>query len=595
MNKEYQEFRDQVFSAMHTLAKENEIYADAQMLLGAAETEASLGKQDILKSIDTDWIDAIEEAMPYLDIVIRKPSVAIEDVEEVLPVEVSRHINDRSVKHLAQHTNYILDIKGDEVVPQKILNVYRDETYLTYENKFVNTLLARLSAFVDKRYRALVGGRGTERKYKLDYSTEFEHLPSTDGGRNSARISLSIELTSPLEKEISESTVDINEKYAQALERIDRINRAVTAYRSSTFAEKLGKAYIRPPVIRTNAILKNKNMRECLRLWEYIESFDRIGYSVQSDVETEMPSDEYVRDLYSTVALQYVNFYNGVAESDSNRLLSQKHIFDIDPEFAADQPEEDFDDYKVYDSEYKKMIPVSRLIANPPKLSKDEKRIAEAIRIALEADAILTERRRAEEEARRRAEEEARLRAEEEARRRAEEEARRLADEARRLAELEAARQAAAEAKMLAELEAERREREKLERLKFEEAKAYVRDQARRYAESEAARRRAAWKYAPEDGDYTGRHPYCPYTWTEYSSFSRKRKKQIKHNMDKVERFSELQKEMAILKVSERTPIKEAQIKEMFELCEDIVSELPQNEGWIEILQYHVKVGKHSA
>ncbi len=588
MNNEYKEFRNQVFSAMHTLASENEIYADAQMLLGASNVEATLSKQDILKSIDTEWVDAIEAALPHLDVVIRNPNVAIEDVEEVLPMELSRHINDRSVKHLAQHTNLILDIKDDDVIPQKILNVYREETYLTYENKFLNTLLARLSAFVDKRYRALEGGRGTERKYKLDYDTKFEHHPSETGGRNSAAVHLSIELTSPLDREIiSEDTVDINEKYANALERIARINRAITSYRSSVFAEKMGRAYIRPPVIRTNAILKNKDMRECLRLWDYIEGFDKIGYSVQTDVSAELPSDEYVRDLYSTVALQYVNFYNGVAEDGSNRMIVQKQIFDKDPEFSATPDEEDFNDYKVYDSDYKRMVPVSRLVANPPKLSRDEKRIADAIRIALEADAMITARRKAEEEAKRRAEAEARRIAEEEARRIAEEEARIAAEEeARRLAELEAIRLAEEEAKRLAE-EEEARELARLERLAKEADQARLVEEARLYALRMAAIARSEWKYAPEDDDFTGCHPLCPYKWSEYILFARKKKKQIKKNMDVVASFRDAQKELANLK-GKNDEKSESRKSELLEICENVRAALYTRPKWTEILKYHI-------
>ncbi len=587
MNQEYQALRDKVFSWMSALARENDIYADAQMLIGASNVEAHLGKQDILKAIETDWIEAIEAALPHLDTVIRNPSVMIEDVEEVLPVEISRHINNRSVKHLAQHTNYILDIKGDEVIPQKILNVYRDETYLTYENKFINTLLARLSAFVDKRYRALVGGRGTERKYTLDYSTEFEHHPSDDGGRNAAKIHLSIELTSPFDKDVFGSAVDINEKYAMALARIDRINRAVTGYRSSAFAEKLGKAYIRPPVIRTNAILKNKDMKECLKLWEYIESFDKIGYSIQADVESELPSDDYVRDLYSTVALQYVNFYNGVAEEESNRMLSQKRLFDHDPEFTGNIPEEDFNDYKVYDTDYKRMVPVSRLLANPPKFSKDEKRIAIAIDVALEADAILTARRRAEEEARRRAEEEARLRAEAEeaARRAAEEEAARLAAEAARLAQEAAARAAEEEARRLAEEEAERlaAEAARLQQLAEEEFLA----EAARYAAWLEAERRSKWKFFPEDGDLTGRHPLCPYTRTEYDTYSRKKKKRIKQYMNVVARYSAVQKQLKLLQYFDDQEAAENWKFRLLLMREEIVNELPALEEWHSVLQYH--------
>ena len=283
MNKFYEDVKSKALASYRALAKEYAPFKDANMLLGAAEKSVSLARSKTVKTIDTEWITKIEEAIPELDTVIRHPMVAIEDVDEVLPVELSKHITEKSIKHLAQHTNYILDVKDDgEVVPQKILNVFHEETYLTYENKFVNTLLSRLSAFVDKRLRSLGGTSGVEMDYKFDFSTEFEHLISDAGGRNSARINLRIELTSPLSQETSESDNEINERYSEALNRIKRINMALISYRSSSFAEKLGKNYIRPPVIRTNAILKNKNLRELLNLWEYIEGYDKVGYSFVS-------------------------------------------------------------------------------------------------------------------------------------------------------------------------------------------------------------------------------------------------------------------------------------------------------------------------
>ncbi len=626
MSSEYKAFRDKVFFAMRNLAKEDEAFADAQMLLGSATSTVRLSKQDVLKSIDTDWIDMIEYTLPYLDTVIRTPTAAIQDVEEVLPVEISRHINDRSVKHLSQHTGLILDIKDDdEVIPQKILNVYRDETRLTYENKFINTLLARLSVFVEKRYTALAGGKGTERKYKFDYSTEFEHHPLDDVGRNSAQINLSIELTSPLGKEISESTVDINERYDTAFARIERIRNALLGYRSSDFAEKLGKAYIRPPVIRTNAILKNKNMKECLKLWEYIEGFDRVGYNVQLDVETAMPGDDYIGSLYSTVALQYVDFYSGITESEVKRMLSKKQLNEATPDFESDIFEEELKDYSVYDSEYKKMSPVSRLSANRPRLSDDEKRIISAIKAALETDRILAERRRAEEEAIRRAEEEARRAAEEEARRIAEEKARLEAEEsarrmdeerARREAE-EAARRAAEEAARLEAEEKARREAEEKARLEAEEAaRRAAEEEARRIAEEEARRiaeekarieaelvaqrlaeekamreaaERAAYKYMPEDGDLTGRCPLCPYKRSEYDEFPRKKKKKVKQNMDAVARYRSTQLELLSLQ-DMADEDSEAKKNELEAICREIIAELPDKPKWNDIIKLHTFV-----
>ena len=459
MNKFYEDVKSKALASYRALAKEYAPFEDANMLLGAAEKSVSLTRSKTVKTIDTEWITKIEEAIPELDTVIRRPMVAIEDVDEVLPVELSKHITEKSIKHLAQHTNYILDVKDDgEVVPQKILNVFHEETYLTYENKFVNTLLSRLSAFVDKRLRSLGGTSGVEMDYKFDFSTEFEHLISDDGGRNSARINLRIELTSPLSQETSESDNEINERYSEALNRIKRINMALISYRSSSFAEKLGKNYIRPPVIRTNAILKNKNLRELLNLWEYIEGYDKVGYSFVSDKYYELPSDEFVGGMYSSAALQYLHLYSGISGGlEDNRLISEKHLFDVMPEFDDELLNDSIEDYQVYDSEYKKTVPVSRLMNNRKKLSEDEKKIREALLLALREDERITEELLRQEEARRLAEEEAKRLAEEEAKRIAEEKAKRRAEQrAKRLAEKEAKRLAEEEAKRLAEEEAKR-------------------------------------------------------------------------------------------------------------------------------------------
>ncbi len=424
MGSRYDNFREMVFNSMQKLAKDAPAFEDAQMLVGGSEATASLIEQDIYKSIDTEWIDAIEQTLPALDIIVRNPSVAIEDVDEILPVELSRHITDKSIKHLAQHTNFIQDIKDGEVIPQKLLNVYHDETYLTYENKFINTLLARLAAFVDKRYRALLGSCGTERNYKFAYNTEFEHyLPETDS-RNKAKISLNIELTAPLDNEENDKNAELNEQYILAFDRLKRINMAIRAYQSSAFAQAMGRQYIRPPVIRTNAILKNKNLKECLVLWEYIESFDKVGYSIHMNEALEKPSNDYIGDLYSSVALQYTNFYYGVVDSEDVRMLSNKKMYEVQPEFETSTPEEELEDYQVYDTEYKKTVPVSRLMNNRKKLSEDEKRMHRAILVALKADEILNEDiKKKEEEMRRLARQ---RRAEEEARRKAEEEKRKL-------------------------------------------------------------------------------------------------------------------------------------------------------------------------
>lgn len=595
MNNNYEEFRAEVFSAMRGLAKKNSTLADAQMLIASSDVTATLKRSTVHKNIDIEWVNRIEETIPYLDVIVRSPTIMIEDIDEILPVELSRNIAEKTIKHLAQHTNMIQAITEEgEIIPQQLLNVHHEETLLTYENKFINTLLVRLSAFVDKRYKQLQGGRGTERVYQLRYATEFDHYATEySNDRNQAKVQLSIDLASPSD-DLTEEEAEANERYIEAFERIRRINDALCSYMSSSYVRSLGKNYIRPPVIRTNAILKNKNMRVCLNLWEYLETFDKAGFSTVSDEFTEMPSDTYISDLYSSVALQYTNFYNGVAgNQENNRILANRHVSEVYPEFESDFEVEELEDYRVYDSEYKKMVPVSRLANIHGKLSKDERRIRLAMIVALEADGILladelareAEERRLAREKRLAEEEAQRLAAEEEARRRAEEEARRLAEEeAKRLAEEEAKRLAEEEARRLAEEEAKRLAAE-------EEARRLAEEEARKAAAIAAALKleddKLAFLYADTAPTSIDENSIViPYTKEQYLSFPRKRKKSILTNVRAMTEYRDVRNSLRELMKENPTNASVAErIRRLEENLAECEKALPKAPLWDECVQ----------
>lgn len=589
MTKQYEELRDKAFSVFRTLARECEPYAEAEVLLASADNSVSLKRKKITRTIDIEWIERIEAVIPALDAIIRRPMVAIEDVDEILPIELSRHITEKSVRHLATHTNLILDVSDDEVTPSKILNVYHEETYLTYENKFINTLLARLCAFVDKRLQALNSGSGVETNFKFDYLTEFEHDLPDGVGRNSAKVNLSIELTSPLTRGMTEADMDIRERYIEALNRLRRINMALIGYRSSAFAQKLGRNYIRPPVIRTNAILKNKNFKECLTLWEYIENYDKAGYSFVGDHQVDMPSHDYVGGMYSSMAWQYLTFYSGIVEEGEDiRVVTEKHLSETYPEMDDTFLEDELEDYLVYDSEYKKMVPVSRLLGNRKKLSEDEKKIREAINVALKADDIINaeilrreaeerrlarERRLAEEEAIRREAEEKRLAEEAERARAAEEEARRLAEEeARRLAEEEERRNREAIAEQIAAIA------EDGDDVTLDVAINRGVDSIERMIST--SKRRAPFAFADEDAVAEGL-VLMPYTRAQYLALSRKKKKSVLMNVKKLVRYSATKQLVDTLQsVNSTNPRILARISALEERLEEEGKLLPSAKLW---------------
>jgi hypothetical protein len=63
------------------------------------------------------------------------------------------------------------------ITPSKILNVFRDETNKTYENKFINTLINRLFWFVEHRYETALKEGKDEKNTSLDYKQDFTHGP----------------------------------------------------------------------------------------------------------------------------------------------------------------------------------------------------------------------------------------------------------------------------------------------------------------------------------------------------------------------------------------------------------------------------------
>ena len=144
-----------------------------RMRQGNASIE--LRKRILLRAIDETWVNIVEDTLPALDVIIRNPSKFIEEKEEVIPVELARKVTVRTLQHLSQHTNLISRIDGDMIIPSKLLNVYKDETLLTYENKFINTLINRLYAFVNRRYEIALKAGQDEKTTSIEFKDDFDH------------------------------------------------------------------------------------------------------------------------------------------------------------------------------------------------------------------------------------------------------------------------------------------------------------------------------------------------------------------------------------------------------------------------------------
>jgi hypothetical protein len=210
--------------------------------------------------LDTEWIDIIEETIPHLDAIYRNPNRFIINEEEIVKIEQAKRVTVDSIKHLAKHTNFIQEIEDDDVKPSKILNINKEETFDTYENKLIYTLIQNTQNFIDRRKKALLQKMALQSKDDKQISYNGH---SVVGGES---VGIAIEITS---KKVGDSKNNNNE----ILKRIERIEQNIVDLMSTEVYKILAKLHvslIRPPIKKTNVILKNVNFQYAMNLWDYI-------------------------------------------------------------------------------------------------------------------------------------------------------------------------------------------------------------------------------------------------------------------------------------------------------------------------------------
>ena len=240
------------------------------------------------KEYDYEWIDMIDETLPYLDNILRNPKRFIINEEEVVQVEKSKKVTVESIIHLTQHTNYIQKIEDNgDVKPSKILNINKEESLDTYENRFVYTLINNTRTFFEQR-KAVTG----DFSYFKD-KKELKYEANTQIGTEEVELSLNI--SSRNEAKLETEKKDSNESVADRLKRIKIQLDGFTGTELMQTLSRLHVAPVRSPIRKTNVILKNPNFQKAEALWNYIQMYEEKNvnekehkdYYDESNLKTE--------------------------------------------------------------------------------------------------------------------------------------------------------------------------------------------------------------------------------------------------------------------------------------------------------------------
>lgn len=256
--------------AMFSNDSENiELKENTKSFLKKLESNMMYSSNYVGGMLSFEWLDEIEYACPFIDNVIRKPKIALVREEEVAKIEKAKKINVSSVKDLSRHTEYIKrhdKVTGD-IEPDKILDIRNEETYNTYENRFLYTLYNQLVRFVLSKEEELNNFNVRDEK-TLEYKAKTNSLED----KVNIQIKLSTESlpTNKVDKKLAEQVKN-------AKLRLKRVKDYMSSWQRSDMIKALDRAkvpFVNPPIKKTNVILKNPNFRVAAALWEYLNKYE---------------------------------------------------------------------------------------------------------------------------------------------------------------------------------------------------------------------------------------------------------------------------------------------------------------------------------
>ena len=211
-----------------------------------------------------EWIDLMEDSIQYIDNILRNPNRFIINEEDVVKIELARRVTVESIKHLARNTNLIQDIdkKTGDVKPSKILNINKEESFNTYENRFIYTLVQNMKMFVARKKDTIVG----ESSYKSNRG--FTYAGDCNLGNEKLKIELNInDIVDSHEKVLDDSGNTVGA-------RIEKIEQRITDLTSTEVYKNLNRLHVglvTSPIKKTNVILKNVNFQYAVKLWNYLQ------------------------------------------------------------------------------------------------------------------------------------------------------------------------------------------------------------------------------------------------------------------------------------------------------------------------------------
>ena len=250
------------------------------------------------KVIDMEWVTAIEDTLPYIEKAIDEQRRFIVENNEIYRIDKAKIINKDSVKHLIQHTNFIDNISDDgRVTPNKVLTIEREDSFETYENRFLITLIENALDFVADKYRRMVDAP-TDTFDKIEIERDME--------LNNQHVTFKIEYSNEV-RDAKADDLDIKDfEKLSDFDRVRRIREKLNSFLNTDMMKALQKCIrVKPPINRTNLMTKNPNYKAGLDLFNYLYAYNKPGYEIIGRDFSGKMDKEVQQGMYISMGFQH--------------------------------------------------------------------------------------------------------------------------------------------------------------------------------------------------------------------------------------------------------------------------------------------------
>jgi hypothetical protein len=104
-------------------------------------------------------------------------------------------------------------------------------------------------------------------------------------------------------------------KNQELFDRMKNLRDMMSNYKNSKFMRAMSSfPPVRPPIMKTNIIMKNIEFSQCYDLWLFLDTVDRVGYEVDVLERNVQFDEEYIRQIENTMMVLYATVANNQIE-----------------------------------------------------------------------------------------------------------------------------------------------------------------------------------------------------------------------------------------------------------------------------------------